>query len=243
MAKKITRVTGSDTSSENSKTFVPNKESKAKAKRFRLFAILSWILAIGFELVAIWLLQKTPINMTWLIVSIVADLIFAVIGSLLWKKANRFDPASKKEKIKFFIQNQLGLIISIIAFLPLIILIFTNKDMDGKQKGTVGAIAIIALVVAGLFGVDYNPPSQEEYLEQTQTVESLNNGKNFVYWTKFGKSYHIYKDCSYINTNRTDEIFEGKVTQARELKNITDLCDRCEKRAVKEQKNKEEVDE
>ncbi len=29
-------------------------------------------------------------------------------------------------------------------------------------------------------------------------------------------------------------IFEGTVAQARELKNITDLCNRCESRAVKD---------
>jgi hypothetical protein len=44
----------------------------------------------------------------------------------------------------------------------------------------------------------------------------------------------LYSDCSYINSDRTVEIFEGTVAQARELKNITDLCDRCENRAVKE---------
>ena len=61
----------------------------------------------------------------------------------------------------------------------------------------------------------------------------MNNGINNVYWTKSGKSYHLYQDCSYINTARTTEIFEGTVANARELKNITDLCDRCKNRAEK----------
>lgn len=172
--------------------------------------------------------------MTWLIVLIVADLIFAVVGSILWKKSNRLEPASEKDKFKFFVQNQLGLIIAIIAFLPLVILIFTNKNMSGKQKGILGSIAVAALVIAGVTGTDFNPPSQEEYAEQTEEVKSLNNGNNHVYWTKSGKSYHLYQDCSYINTSRTDEIFEGTVADARKLKNITDLCDRCANRAKKE---------
>jgi hypothetical protein len=238
MAKKLTRIDGGDIPSastvKETKSFVASDESKAKAGKLRIIAAISWLVAIGFEIGAILLLRKVPINTTWLIVLIVADLIFAVIGSLLWKRSNRFDPASVNDKIKFFVQNQLGLIIGIIAFLPLVILIFTNKDMSGKQKGIVGAIAVIALVIAGVTGIDFNPPSQEQYIDQTKQVESYNNGVNHVFWTKSGKSYHLYQDCSYINTDRTDEIFEGTVAQARELKNITDLCDRCANRAKKE---------
>lgn len=236
--KKITRVGEEEISSPStpneSKPYVTSAESKAKARNFRLIAAVCWIIAIGLEIVAILLLRNKPVNTTWLIVLIVPDLIFAVVGSLLWKKSNRLDPASEKEKVRFFIQNQLGLIIAIIAFLPLVILIFTNKNMNGKQKGLVGTIAVAALVIAGITGIDFNPPSQEQYQEQINQVESVNNGVNYVYWTKSGHSYHLYKDCSYINTNRTDEIFEGKVEQARELKNITDLCDRCQNRAAKE---------
>jgi len=239
MAKKITRVEDGETSSSSTvnetRTFVASDESKAKARTLRIIAIISWILAIGFEVWAIMLLQKAPVNTTLLIIMIVADLIFAVTGSLLWKKSNRLDPASNKEKVKFFIQNQLGLIISLIAFLPLVILIFTNKNLDKKQKGLVGAVAVVALVIASVLGIDFNPPSIEQYTEQTEQVKALNNGINNVYWTKSGHSYHLYQDCSYINTDRTDEIFEGTVAKARELKNITDLCDRCANRAKKEQ--------
>ncbi len=238
MAKKITRVEDGETTvasaAKETKPFVVTEESKGKARTLRILAIISWIVAIGAEVWAILKLREVPVSTLWLIILIVAALIFAVTGSLLWKKSNRLDPASEKEKTKFFIQNQLGLIISIIAFLPLIILIFTNKNLTGKQKGLVGSIGVVALLIAGLLGIDFNPPSVEQYLEQTQEVEALNDGVNYVYWTQFGHSYHLYQDCSYINTDRTDEIFEGTVAQARELKNITDLCDRCENRAKKE---------
>jgi hypothetical protein len=238
MAKKITRVESGESqfSSATNETnpFVVTEESKAKSKTLRIIAIIAWIIAIAIEIGAILLLKKVPVNTTLLIILIVADLVFAIVGSLLWKKSNRLDPASEKNKIKFFVQNQLGLIISIIAFLPLVILIFTNKNMSGKQKGVVGVIAVIAMLIAGVTGIDFNPPSQEQYLEQTKEVESLTNGVNHVYWTKSGKSYHLYQDCSYINSARTNEIFEGTVAQARELKNITDLCDRCENKAKKE---------
>ena len=232
--KKVTRIAGSETEAAEPKQFEVTEESSKKAKTFRIIAFLCWIIAIGFEIYSIVILRRPPVNTTLLIVLIIAALIFAIAGSLLWKKSNRLDPASEKDKFKFFVRNQLGAIMGILAFLPLVILIFTNKDLTGKQKGLVGTIAAIALVLAGVTGVDYNPPSIEEYMEQTSEVESLNNGLNLVYWTKFGSSYHIYQDCSYINTDRTDEIFEGTVAQARELKNITDLCDRCRTRAIRE---------
>jgi phosphatidylglycerophosphate synthase len=233
--KKLTHVEGGDSpaAAREAKPFIATPESKAKAKKLRIFSILSWIVAIGLEVGAILMLKKVPINTTWLIVLIAADLVFAVIGNLLWKKANRFDPASEKDKFKFFIQNQLGAIIAVIAFLPLVILIFTNKDLKGKQKGLVGAIAVIALLIAGFTGIDFNPPSQEEYAAQTAQVEQL-TGQNHVYWTKSGTKYHVLSDCQHINTKKTEEIFEGSVAQARELKNITELCKTCEARWKKE---------
>jgi len=242
--KKVVKVGGGESSAKTgtkkSQSFVVTDESKAKAKTFRIFAIIAWVVAIGFEAGAIFMLQKPPINTTWLIGLIVADLIFAVTGSLLWKKANRFDPASEKEKVKFFIQNQLGAIISMIAFLPLVILILTNKNMKGNQKAILGSVAAVALVIAGIVGIDFNPVSIEQYAEQTAEVQALNDGVNNVYWTKSGSSYHIYSDCSYINTDRTNEIYEGTVAKARELKNITDLCDRCENRAIKAKESKDQ---
>ncbi|MCL1937788.1 MAG: hypothetical protein FWF52_05280 [Candidatus Azobacteroides sp.] len=241
--KKVTKISGSENSPQGQKsTFVPTEEAKGRASQLRLFSILLWILAIVAEAGAIYVLIKCqkPIetkSWIWLSALIVVDVILVIIGSQLWKKANRLDPASKKDKVKFFLQNQLGVIIAVIAFLPLVLLIFTNKDLDGKQKGILGAIAVAALVVAGLVSADYNPPSVEQYSEQTSRVEELTGG-NTVYWTKSGTRYHLYDDCSHINTNRTEEIFSGTVAQARELKNITELCKTCENRAEKALKEK-----
>ena len=230
--KKVTKVNGGEDTPLERTTFVPTAEAKGKATRLRIIAGILWFLAICAQVGAISLLFKQPISMMWIIILIVVDLVCVIIGSLLWKKSNRFDPASKKNKFKFFMQSQLGLITAVIAFLPLIVFIFTSKNLDGKQKGILGGIAALALVIAGIVGTDFNPPSVEEYTEQTSRIEELTGG-NSVYWTKSGTKYHIYDNCSHINTNRTDEIFNGTVPQARELKNITELCKTCENKAEK----------
>ncbi len=69
--------------------------------------------------------------------------VFAIAGSMMWKTANKHDPASKSEPVKFFVQNQLGAIITVLAFLPLIVLIFMDKDMDPKNKKIAGGIGVV----------------------------------------------------------------------------------------------------
>jgi len=232
--KKIVHVGGNNSSNiGTTETFKPTAESKSKATRLRVISAILWLLAIGAQVVAISLLFRQPINMMLIIILIVIDLALAITGSILWKKSNRLDPASEKNKFLFFMQSQLGLVVAIIAFLPLVIFILTNKNLDAKQKGILGGIAGLALIIAGVTGIDFNPPSVEQYTEQTQRVEEL-TGKNEVYWTKSGTKYHIYEDCHAINKDVTTEIFQGTVAQARELKNITELCKFCENRAAKE---------
>lgn len=233
--KKITKVGGDiSPTSQVTGTFVPTAESKGKASQLRVIAGILWLLAIGVQVVAITMLFKQPVNMTWIIILIVIDLALAVTGSILWKKSNRLDPASEKNKLLFFMQSQLGLVVAVIAFLPLIVFILTSKNLDTKQKGILGGIAGVALLIAGITGVDFNPPSVEQYTEQTARVEEL-TGNNLVYWTKSGTKYHLFDDCHSINKDATTEIFEGSVANARELKNISELCKFCENKAAKEQ--------
>lgn len=217
------------------KQFVATAEAKGKAKQLRLFAILAWIVAIGGEVFTILKLINDDM-LTWLIVAIVVILALAVTGSLLWKKANRLDPASEKDKVRFFIQNQLGALIAAIAFLPLIIFILTDKKISGKTKGIAGAVAVVAFLVAGITGVDFNPPSIEKYTEeinnQTDVIKSLNNGVDYVYWTTKGNKYHLYEDCQHI---RGREQHGGTVKEAWEERKIGDseLCLTCKKKAEK----------
>ena len=81
----------------------------------------------------------------------------------MWKAANRHDPARESDRFRFFIQNQLGAIMTVIAFLPLIVLIFMNKDIDPKNKKIAGGVGAVLAIIAALIGITYNPPSVEQY--------------------------------------------------------------------------------
>ena len=142
------------------------------AKRLRIFAVLAWLIAIGGEVAGIVLLYNDKFdqgNLPLLIGILVGIAIFAIAGSLMWKAANKHDPARKSEKFKFFVQNQLGAIISLIAFLPLVVLIFMDKDMDPKNKKIAGGIGAVLAVAATLIGVSWNPPSVEQYTQDMNT--------------------------------------------------------------------------
>lgn len=143
-------------------------EQAAVAKRLRIFAGLSWAVAIAGEITGVVLLYRHTFdhgNLALLIGLLVGIAIFAVAGSLMWKAANKNDPAREADRAKFFFQNQLGAIITLIAFLPLIALIFLDKDMDPKNKKIAGGVGAVLAVVATLIGVSFKPPSVEQYTQ------------------------------------------------------------------------------
>ena len=145
---------------------------KSAATRLRIFAAIAWVIAIGGEIFGIVLLRQHKFdqgNLPLLIGILVGIAIFAIAGSLMWKAANKHDPARESDKAKFFFQNQLGAIITLIAFLPLIVLIFMDKDMDPKNKKIAGGVGAVLAVVATLIGVSWNPPSVEQYTEDMNT--------------------------------------------------------------------------
>ena len=204
-------------------------DPKKRATCKRVWAIICRVIAIAFEVIGILKLTDV-INWfsglditTFLIICIVSDLIFVIIGSLLWKKANHIDPASEKNKTKFWLWNNLWTILSVLAFLPIIILVFTDKDLDKKSKGLVGGIAIIALAIAGLASYDYNPVSME-WLERAEQEVLHVSPSGTVYWAEYSKKYHVDKDCPAFSNSET--VYEGTVRDAYE-RWLTDPCRRC----------------
>ncbi|MCR4886531.1 MAG: hypothetical protein K5919_06430 [Clostridiales bacterium] len=232
--KIVSAATGKQVTKEQAQKEVAqallNQTHKSTAG-LRAGAIILWLLAIGFEILAILVavekfapkfLDKMPL---WLpvVVLLALDLVCLVIGSQLWKKANHINPMSEKNKALFWLWNNLGLVVAVLAFVPFIIILATNKDADPKLKKVGIIVAVGALLVGGATGIDWNPVSKEQ---KEAAVEAISTT---VYWTntRSGKAYHTHEDCQTLN--QTDELVAGTVEQAIEANRVK-LCYFCAKR-------------
>ena len=224
----------------------PTATAKATATRFRWVAGILWAVAIAAEAVAIfWLLRQrefvgedgtlvrdadtgllqeqgvTAHFPQWAFLTLLGVLVviaaLSITGSVLWKKANRLDPARKSDSLRFFVQNQLGAIIAVVAFLPLIVLVFLDKDMDKGQKTTAGIVGIALAAIAVFIGVDLDPPSVEQYTaDQSAVIQLL--GADEVVWVDGGAVYHVCDQVSAIQTG--SEIRTGTTAEAVEAGKI-----------------------
>lgn len=194
-------------------------ENQGRAKKYRWGAVGLWVLGLALEVLTIMLINGflyIPGNiLTYIIIGLVADLACVIIGSQLWKKSNRIDPASEKNKVKFFLWNNMGLIAALICFVPIIIFLLKEKDLDAKTKKIATIIAVIVALIAGLTSVEWNPVSAED-LAQAQSDASAYTDDGIVYWTQFGKRYHLDEDCQSLRNSAT--LYKGTVEQAFEAK-------------------------
>ena len=232
--KKEKKIISADTNQEISKEELEEKRKEYKearpvgnAKPKRIGAIALWVVAIVMEVLAV-LVLFGKINMTFmplmwqLIIFIVLDLACVIIGAQLWKKANRIDPASEKNKVKFWLWNNMGVIVCTVAFVPVIILMLANKDLDKKTKVIATVVAIIALLIGGVSGYDFNPVSEEQ-LDAAMDVL----GGEEVYWAPFGHVFHTHDDCQ--SLSQSEQLTVGTVDQAIAA-NRTRLCSFCANR-------------
>lgn len=221
--KKVVRASsskqpaGAKKTEDNGPVWSPTPEAKAQAKTARIIAWVSWLIAIAVEVaVIIWVLPQVSERFWFLLVALIPIAILAILGNLQWKKANRLDPASKKNAFMFFVQNQLGAIMTVIAFLPLIILVLLDKNMNGKQKGIVAGIAAVVMIaIAAFTGTEWDGgPSQEQYAEEENIMMRL-TGKDEVYWVKGGKVFHVCEHVPDVNRESQDgQIYVGTVAEA-----------------------------
>ena len=164
---------------------------KSSAKTKRILAVVFWVLAIACEVLAVLVFigkidLKFISQMAQLIAFLVIDFILVVVGAQFWKQANHMDPVSEQNKVKFWLWNNMGVIVCCFAFIPfLIYVLFIDKNADPKMKKVAAIVAAVALVL----GIG-------------------------VYWTQFGSVYHLDTECQHLN--RSSELFEGDVATAIE---------------------------
>ena len=195
---------------------------------FRIGAAVLWVLGIVCEIMAVLVMNGTlflpgPGASTWLIIFLVVDLVMVVIGSQLWKRANHLAPASKENKLSYWVQTDLGVIVAAIAFAPVILLLLTNKDLDKGTKKAGAIVAAIALVAAVASGIDYHPATQED-LDQAEAGAAVFSDDGLAYWTPFGEVYHFNPDCQHLKNSGT--IYSGTVQDALDAKR-TRGCSGC----------------
>ncbi len=214
-------------------TWRATPEAESRAKRLRIIALVLWAVSIAVELGGIFglllnegiLEASTSVDdrgvlvadesfPTWAFATLIGLLvvmaILTVIGSQLWKKAQELDPPSRANGFSFFLKSQLGAIIPLIAFVPIIVLIFLNKDMSKQQKGWAGGVGVVLALVAVALGVNYDPPSVEEYTAEKQAVVQL-LGEDKVYWAGGGEVYHV---CGNVPDLSKSEVASGTTAQA-----------------------------
>lgn len=240
-AKKAaeTTVKKAETAKKPQTIVTPNKPTGGSTIGLRIGAVVLWVLALAFEVLAILAITKDfTIRFTnngntnlWIILigCIVLDLACCIIAAQLWKKANHIHPMSEKRgKFLFYLWNELGVVMVCICFLPLIILLLKNKKLDGKMKTIVTIVAAAAMLIAGFVSADPHPISaeQQEAAEQQVTTD--------VYWTQFGHKYHVYDDCGAIKNSNT--LYKGPVLEAIES-GRTAMCSFCANRAEKDGMN------
>lgn len=240
MAKEKTYVKVESTKNEDDNVYGKDKHGKIikienkwnpekRANTRRRIAVLLRIIAIAFEVIWILRLMNVINWFSWLelkyflLICIWLDLLFFIPGSLIWKKANHIDPISEKNKAKFWTWNNLGTILSVLAFLPMIIVVLLSKNLDKNSKTLVWWIAIVALAIAWLSSYDYNPVSSEQLQRAEQEVLQVSPSWT-VYWAPYSKKYHVDKDCPAFSNSET--VYEGTVRDAYE-KWLTDPCRRC----------------
>ena len=200
---------------------------KSSAKTKRILAVVFWVLAIACEVLAVLVFigkidLKFISQMAQLIAFLVIDFILVVVGAQFWKQANHMDPVSEQNQVKFWLWNNMGVIVCCFAFIPfLIYVLFIDKNADPKMKKVAAIVAAVALVLGIGISYDWNPVSEEGKAQAESTL-----GDTSVYWTQFGSVYHLDTECQHLN--RSSELFEGDVATAIE-KGKTRLCKTCAK--------------
>ncbi|MCL1798351.1 MAG: hypothetical protein FWG23_01195 [Eggerthellaceae bacterium] len=199
------------------------------AGTLRLLAIVLWVLGLACEVVGILiLLQKLVVSnpVVFIVIALLLDLVLVVAGSFLWKRANKIDPPSEKNPVEFFIKTQLGAIIAVIAFFPILLLLLLDKNLDKRAKTLISILAVVCLAGAVGLSADYDPISLEDLQQMRENAESSDFGANYVKWSTNSKVYHTWATCSALNRISENNLREGTVDEAFEASKAR-MCKIC----------------
>ena len=202
--------------------------ASAKGERNRAYALTLWVLAIALEVIAVfWPAQMHPPNLALLLMLLFADGALAITAAMLWRIAEQGGQSTSA------FQRQLASCLAVIAFFPLAVLVFMDKKSSRQAKAVIVLVAMIALLAGAYlsFGLERQLP--ESVSQQSETVIRL-MGVDEVFWTASGTKLHLYKDCFYINTTRTKEVFSGSVADAYKSRKLEQICKPCQTRAESE---------
>ena len=137
-------------------------ERAGNALPFRIGAAVLWVVGIALEVAAILVanstlyLPKLPAA-GWVVIFLAIDLIAVVAGSQLWKRANHLAPASKENKLAYWVQTELGVIVAVIAFAPMIVFAFLKARDAGSRKER--SLWALLFAVCTFFGAQIRFPT------------------------------------------------------------------------------------
>jgi hypothetical protein len=221
-------------------------EPKQQTWHLRLIAVALWLVAIGLECFALVVLlnQRARTELAshlgfsagvaqgaggqpvvefpaWALGAIIAilliNLVFALCGALVWNAANRLRPDAGEHRGRDLFVQLLGATLLILASLPLVVMVIASKALHPIQKLLATVVALAALVIVALYGVDQTPPTiaqfnTEQHWDRTRVVEIT--GADEVFWLANGNVYHLCAEVSELRDAEASKLSSGTVAQA-----------------------------
>ena len=221
------------------------EEESGKKKNtviFRILAFVCWALAA----VAMYCPQlgdkmdKLPFgamrmlglnNIVEFIICAVVAAVLCIVAARLWIHANHIHPTKSHNKVVQFIWNQLGVIMAGLIFAPIMIyLIVNNKKLEKKTKIIAAAVLAVLFLGTSAASADYHPVTQDQVnsvLSEAQENGYI-EGEDGVRWTKYGRCYHLFKECPTLQNSAEENCTDGDIDDAVNSNRVR-LCEFCRK--------------
>jgi hypothetical protein len=217
--------------------------AKKSSMPWRIFAFLFWVIGLlGMAMAVVMIMEG---NERLMFVGIGVAAVACIVGSQLWKRANRISPCTVKQdgsfgaKFKTFLWNQMGVIFTFLTFLPIgLVLLLKSEKLSAKGKQWASILTAALVLLVGAASYDYHAPvaevaAQASAADVEQKVAAgeleIPEGyeaylENDAYWTRYGYSFHFNQDCQAIIRSLT--IYAGSLADALEARKLNP-CSFC----------------